>query len=60
MTPYDVLMDTLSLHWIVQSSGGIIVYDEADDRFVVAGHEEDEAFQTEIWKKILHSLCDPG
>ncbi|CAM9678592.1 unnamed protein product [Ectocarpus sp. 12 AP-2014] len=60
MTPYDVLMDTLSLHWVAQSSGGVIVYDEAHDRFVVAGHEEDEAFQTKIWEKILHSLCDPG
>ncbi|CAB1119543.1 unnamed protein product [Ectocarpus sp. CCAP 1310/34] len=60
MTPYDVLMDIFSLHWIARLSGGIIVYDEAHDRFVVAGHEEDEAFQSVIWKTVLHSLCDPG
>ncbi|CAM9513044.1 unnamed protein product [Ectocarpus sp. 12 AP-2014] len=60
MTPYDVLMDALSLHWITPYTDGIIVYDEAHDRFVVAGHEEDEAFETKMWEKILHSLCDPG
>ncbi|CAN0067281.1 unnamed protein product, partial [Ectocarpus fasciculatus] len=60
MTPYDVLMDTLALHWIAQGAGGTIVYQEANDRFVIAGHEDDGAYSTEVWKRILHSLCDPG
>eukprot|EP00903_Cladosiphon_okamuranus_P019382 g17822.t1 len=60
MTPYDVLMDALAIHWIASYAGGIIVYKEEEDRFVVAGHEGDEDFQQEFWKRVLHSLCDPG
>lgn len=36
------------------------VYDEDSDMFVVAGHEGDDDFHNEFWKRILHSLCDAG
>ncbi|CAM9656056.1 unnamed protein product [Scytosiphon promiscuus] len=60
MKPYDVLMDCLSLHWISGKTGGIIVYDEENEKFTVAGHEDDEDFQDALWLRILDSLCDPG
>eukprot|EP00752_Nemacystus_decipiens_P017229 g15434.t1 len=60
MTPYDVLMDTYALHWIAYGTEGIIVYDKEGDRFFVAGHAGDDAFHDEFWKRVLHSLCDPG
>eukprot|EP00904_Undaria_pinnatifida_P008202 jgi/Undpi1/4511/HiC_scaffold_18.g07865.m1 len=60
MTPYDVLEDTLALYWSAESAEHVIKYLSDEDRFVVAGHEDDEEFQQALWKKLLLALCDPG
>eukprot|EP00904_Undaria_pinnatifida_P008379 jgi/Undpi1/4671/HiC_scaffold_18.g08025.m1 len=60
MTPYDVLMDTVVLHWLAPFTGGIIKHLSDEDRFVIAGHEDDAEFQDAFWKKMLNSLCDVG
>lgn len=36
------------------------MYDADKDRYVVAGHEDDEDFQNEFWARVLYSLCDSG
>lgn len=36
------------------------LHKEDEDRYVIAGHEDDEEFQQAFWKRMLHSLCDPG
>ncbi|CAN0120597.1 unnamed protein product [Pylaiella littoralis] len=60
MTPYDVLTDSLALHWVAGKSGGIVKYNEDKGMFEVAGHEDDDGFQQKLWLRILDSLCDPG
>lgn len=60
MTPYDVLFDAVVLHWLAPFTGGIIKHLPEEDRFVLAGHEDDDEFTQAFWKKMLNSLCDPG
>ncbi|CAM9217833.1 unnamed protein product [Ectocarpus sp. 6 AP-2014] len=60
MKPYDVLMDVYALHWIAESAGGIVVWDNNTEHFTVAGHEHDAEFMEGLWTKVLTSLCDPG
>ncbi len=60
-TPLSVKGATVTTHlagacaWV-----SLQVYHEDEERFVVAGHEDDKAFNDEFWKKVLRSLCDPG
>lgn len=35
-------------------------YDDDTGRFIAVKHKDDNDFQDAFWKKILHSLCDPG
>lgn len=42
------------------SKPSLQVYDEDSGLFVVAGHEGDDDFHHEFWKRVLHSLCDAG
>ncbi|CAM9656131.1 unnamed protein product [Scytosiphon promiscuus] len=60
MKPYDVLMDVHALYWIAEKTSGTIAYDKELERFIVVGHQDDEDFMDAFWKKMLHSLCDPG
>eukprot|EP00903_Cladosiphon_okamuranus_P013777 g12823.t1 len=60
MTPYDVLKDCLSAHWIAGKSGGTVYWDEENGIYNVAGHEDDEGFKAKFWLRVLNSLCDPG
>ncbi|CBJ33028.1 Hypothetical Protein RRSL_02205 [Ectocarpus siliculosus] len=60
MTPYDVLYDALSIHWVAGKSGGVVVWDEEKEKFYIAGHEDDVEFEKFFWLRILNSLCDPG
>ena len=47
MTPYDVLMDTLAVHWIAQGAGGIVVSvalcHSFDSRNIGVGHVGDRS-----------------
>lgn len=60
MTPYDVLMDVKALHWEAANIKGLIRYNKVTEKFYVAGHEDDEAFEAAFWSKMLHAFCDPG
>ena len=46
------------LHWMAETSNGVIRYDEAKGRFYLPGKTVDE--EEEIWKMLLEKLSNPG